>query len=83
MRVELGKLDLVRLRVRVHAQLPALADRLRFDRETDGAGSERLVDAGARAIVRAELLASYAAPVERVSGVVPVARLRLVRKAAG
>jgi hypothetical protein len=86
LRVELQPLDLQRLRVRVLAQLPRLADRRRFEREAEGASHAHLVDLGARAIVRSLLLASYrAGEGDRVSGEhavhgQPVARVRLVRR---
>jgi hypothetical protein len=65
--------------------LPRLEDRRRFDAATEGASHAATCDEGARAIVRHELLASYAPGAgDRASGErsVPVARIALVRRAA-
>lgn len=59
LRVELAPLNLVQLRARVHVRLPLLADRQAFDAATIDARHEALVEAGARAVVRAELVASF------------------------
>ena len=79
---ELRRLDCSRARTAVHAMLPRLEDRQRFDAATAGASHAATCDEGARAIVRHEILASYR---DRVSGEhpVPIARIALVKRAAG
>ena len=66
---ELRRLDCSRARTTIHAMLPRLEDRQRFDVATAGASHAVTCDEGARAIVRHELLASYAPGAgDRVSG---------------
>jgi len=89
LKVELGKLDKVKLRVVVLTRLPRLADRRRFEREApEDASHAQLVEAGAAALTRAALLESYAPDAgDRVSGERPtgavLARIALVKQAAG
>ena len=59
LRVELAALNLVQIRARVHVRLALLVDRQAFDAATVDARHETLVEAGARAVVRAELVASF------------------------
>lgn len=71
----LERFDPARIRVLVHASLPKAADREAFDAATADAQHRALVEAGARAVVRAELVASFtAAAAERISLVRPLAR---------
>jgi len=76
---DLRRLDPGKIRLAVHLALPKVAERDRFDGETATAAHAVLVDAAARLLVRAEILASYR---DRVSGVHPVAvaRVQLVRR---
>ena len=58
LRVELAAFDKSRLRARVHALLPLLADRQAFDAATpETASHAQLVDVGARLVTRSRIVA--------------------------
>jgi hypothetical protein len=85
---ELQPFDNEKVRLRAHAMLPRAADRRAFDETSAGLSHAALIAHAARMIVRAEVLASYAAPPttgDRVSGIrpVPVARIALAQVEAG